>query len=118
MSRSLSLMAHCFFMTETFTDVGAVADFPEDSMHALTVAGEDVLLVHQNGQFYALVNRCSHRDYPLDTGELLDGAVKCEWHGAKFNLETGKGTLPAVKKVKLFQVVLEDERVKISLQER
>ena len=109
-------MAHCFFMTETFSDVGAVADFPEDSMHALTVAGEDVLLVRQSGQFYALVNRCSHRDYPLDTGELLDGAVKCEWHGAKFNLETGKGTLPAVKKVKLFQVVLEGERVKISLQ--
>ena len=104
-------------MTETFTDVGAVADFPDDSMHALTVAGEDVLLVRQNGAFYALVNRCSHRDYPLDTGELLDGAVKCEWHGAKFNLETGKGTLPAVKKVKLFQVVLEGERVKISLQE-
>ena len=86
-------------------------------MHALTVAGEDVLLVHQSGQFYALLNRCSHRDYQLETGELLDGAVKCEWHGATFNLETGKGTLPAVKKVKLFQVVLEDERVKISLQQ-
>lgn len=104
-------------MTQTFTDVGAVGDFPEDTMHALEVAGEDVLLVRQNGQFYALLNRCTHRDYPLHTGELLDGAVKCEWHGAKFSLETGKGTIPAVKKIKLFQVVVEEERVKISVQE-
>ena len=104
-------------MTETFTDVGAVADFPENSMHALQVGGEDVLLVRQDGQFYACVNRCTHRDYPLDTGELLDGAVKCEWHGAKFDLETGRGTIPAVKKLRLFQVVVEGDRVKISVQE-
>lgn len=104
-------------MTETFTDVGAVTDFPDDSMHALQVGGEDVLLVRQNGQFYALVNRCTHRDYPLGTGELLDGAVKCEWHGAKFDLGTGKPTLPAVKKIRLFQVVVAGERVKIAVQE-
>ena len=104
-------------MTETFTDVGATTDFPEDSMRALEVAGEAVLLVHQAGQFYALADRCSHREYPLHTGELLDGAVKCEWHGAKFNLETGKGTIPAIKKVRLYQARVEDERVFVSVQE-
>ncbi len=99
-----------------FTDVGAVADFPDDTMHPLEIAGEAVLLVHQAGQFYALADRCTHREYPLHTGELLDGAVKCEWHGAKFNLETGKGTIPAIKKVRLYGVHLEGDRVLISLQ--
>lgn len=118
MSTSFPLIAHgSLLMTETFTDVGAVADFPDDSMHALQVAGEDVLLVRQNGQFYALVDRCTHRDYPLHTGELLEGAVRCEWHGAKFSLETGRATIPAVKKIKLFQVLVDGERVKISVQE-
>ena len=104
-------------MTETFTDVGAVADFPENTMHPVEVAGEAVLLVHQNGQFYALADRCTHREYPLHTGELLDGAVKCEWHGAKFNLETGKPTMPAVKKIRLYQTHVEGDRILVALQE-
>ncbi len=104
-------------MTESFIDVGAVTDFPEDTMRAVEVAGEAVLLVCQNGQFYALADRCSHREYPLHTGELLDGAVKCEWHGAKFDLETGKGTIPAIKKIRLYGVRLSEERVLVSVQE-
>lgn len=104
-------------MTETFTDVGAVSDFPENSMHALTVAGEAVLLVHQEGQFYALADRCTHKEYPLHDGELLDGAVKCDWHGAKFDLKTGKPTIPAVKKLRLYAARVEGERVLVSVQE-
>jgi 3-phenylpropionate/trans-cinnamate dioxygenase ferredoxin component len=72
--------------------------------------------VHQNGQFYALANRCTHREYPLHTGELLDGAVKCEWHGAKFNLETGKPTIPAMKKVRLYTTRVEAGRVLVLVQ--
>jgi len=104
-------------MTENLIDVGAVTDFPEGTMHSLEIAGEAVLLVHQNGRFYALANRCTHREYPLHTGELLDGAVKCEWHGARFNLETGKPTIPAMKKVRLYGVQVENGRVLVSLQE-
>jgi len=104
-------------MTENLVDVGAISDFPEDTMHPLEIAGEAVLLVRQGGQFYALANRCTHREYPLHTGELLDGAVKCEWHGAKFNLETGKPTIPAMKKVRLYGVRVEGDRVLVSLQE-
>lgn len=103
-------------MTENLIDVGAVADFPENTMHPLEVAGEAVLLVHQDGQFYALANRCTHREYPLHTGELLDGAVKCEWHGAKFNLGTGKPTIPAMKKVRLYGTQVEAGRVFITVQ--
>lgn len=103
-------------MTETFTDVGAVTDFPENSMHPLDIEGEAVLLVHQGGQFYALADRCTHKEYPLHDGELLDGAVKCDWHGAKFNLQTGKPTIPAVKKIRLYQAQVENDRVLVSVQ--
>ena len=103
-------------MTETFTDIGAVTDFPNDSMRPVEVEGEAVLIVCQNGQFYALTDRCTHREYPLHTGELLEGAVKCEWHGAKFNLETGKPTLPAIKKVQLYQTEVRDGHVFVSVQ--
>jgi 3-phenylpropionate/trans-cinnamate dioxygenase ferredoxin subunit len=104
-------------MTENLVDIGAVSDFPEGTMHPVEVAGEAVLLVHQNGQFYALADRCTHREYPLHTGELLEGAVKCEWHGAKFNLETGKPTIPAVKKIRLYETRVEGDRILVALQE-
>ncbi len=105
------------FMTENLIDVGAVTDFPENTMHPLELSGRSVLLVRQGGQFYALENRCTHKKYPLHTGELLDGAVKCEWHGAKFDLQSGKPTLPAVKKARLYEVRIDAQRVLITVQE-
>jgi len=86
-------------------------------MHPVRVGDRDVLLIHQGGAFYALEDRCTHKAYPLHNGELLEGAVKCDWHGAKFDLKTGKPTLPAIKKVRLYRTRVEGGRVFIEYQE-
>ena len=104
-------------MTETRVCVGSQADFADNSMTAFDVADESVLVVYQGGKFYALRNQCTHAAISLDTGELLDGAVKCNAHGAKFNLETGKPTLPAIKKIRLYQVEVLEGKVYINAQE-
>jgi len=104
-------------MKETNTKVGAVSDFPEESMHSFEIEGEDVLLVHQEGKFYALEDKCTHDNGILHDGELLDGWVKCERHGAKFNLETGAATLPAIKKIRIYKVEIVDDEVYINMQE-
>lgn len=102
-------------MTER-VKVGNVEDFAADTMTAVEVAGEAVLLVHQNDQFYALPNQCTHAKFPLDDGELLDGKVKCQYHGATFDLETGKATMPAIKKIRLFRADVEAGEVFVTLQ--
>ena len=104
-------------MKETNTRVGAVADFPEESMHSFVVEGQDVLLIHQQGKFYALEDKCTHDNGVLHDGELMDGWVKCERHGAKFNLETGAATLPAIKKVRLYKAEVSEGEVYINMQE-
>lgn len=104
-------------MTQGRVAAGKVSDFPENSMHPLEVQGRPVVLVHQGGKFYAIEDRCTHDNGILHDGELLDGAVKCDRHGAKFNLETGKGTLPAVKKVRLYQTLVEEDTVYVHYQE-
>lgn len=86
-------------------------------MQAVTVADQDFLIVHQEGQFYALPNQCTHARFPLEDGELLEGKVKCQYHGASFDLETGKPSLPAVKKIKLYTTKVEDDKVFVLLQE-
>jgi 3-phenylpropionate/trans-cinnamate dioxygenase ferredoxin component len=103
-------------MTEK-TAIGQISDFAENSMRSFEIAGRDVLVVYQGGKFYALENRCTHDNGILHDGELLDGAVQCERHGAKFNLETGKPTLPAVKKIRLYQTEVIDDMVYLRLQE-
>lgn len=104
-------------MTEGRVEVGRVDDFPDNSMRPVEVAGREVLVVHQSGEFFAMEDRCTHDNGILHDGELLDGAVKCERHGAKFDLRTGRPTMPAVKKIRLYQTVVEDGVVYVNYQE-
>ena len=36
-----------------------------------------------------LANRCSHRGGPLAEGDLVDGCLRCPWHGSEFDVTTG-----------------------------
>jgi 3-phenylpropionate/trans-cinnamate dioxygenase ferredoxin subunit len=103
--------------TLTRSDVGAVDDFPESSITALELEGRAIVLIRQGGAFYAMPDRCTHARYPLSDAELLEGKVKCAHHGATFDLHTGKPTLPAVKKIRLYDVDVVDGRVLVSVQE-
>lgn len=92
--------------------VGAEAELPEGSQTAVTVGGVGVVVVRYEGQFYALRNNCTHKDYPLLGGEVSQGRITCEKHGAKFELATGKPrTLPAVKPVRVYRTLVEDGEV-------
>lgn len=104
-------------MTESRHDVGALADFAEDALTKVTVEGQDVVVIRQGAEVYAVPDRCTHAKYPLHDGELLDGKIKCVHHGATFDLRSGRPTLPAVKKLRLFDAEIEDGRVVVTLQQ-
>lgn len=92
--------------------VGAEAELPEGSQTEVTVDGVGVVVVRFEGQFYALRNNCTHKDYPLLGGEVQLGRITCAKHGAKFELATGKAkTLPAVKPVKVYRTLVEGGEV-------
>ena len=103
--------------TETRLRVGAVADFTEGSMTAVTIGNQPVVVVRQGGEFFAVPDRCTHAAYPLHDGELLEGKIRCIHHGATFDLRTGRPTMPAVKKLRLFDIAVEDGAVYVTLQE-
>ena len=62
------------------------------------------------GTVVAFTDQCSHREFPLSAGEILeDGTVECPWHGARFDCRTGavlRG--PACDAVKVHEVRVED----------
>lgn len=100
-------------------DVGPVESFAEDSITPFLLDGNEVIVIKDAGSFYALPDRCTHARYPLNDGELTgDGKIRCIRHGATFDLETGRPTMPALIKIRLFEARVEDGRVLVSLQER
>lgn len=105
-------------VTEGRIAVGKVGDFADNSMTPFEVAGREVLVVYQSGAFFALEDRCTHDNGILHDGELLQGAVKCGRHGAKFDLASGKPTLPAVKKVRLYDTQIDGGILYVKYQER
>ncbi|XP_058062724.1 apoptosis-inducing factor 3-like isoform X1 [Anopheles bellator] len=64
-------------------------DIGENQMKQLELGEGKVLLVRQRGKLTAIGSKCSHYNAQLVTGALGDGRVRCPWHGACFNVETG-----------------------------
>ncbi|MFJ3925543.1 Rieske 2Fe-2S domain-containing protein [Streptomyces sp. NPDC090022] len=70
--------------------VGLVSDFPVGRVVRATVDGVDVAVVRESGgTVRVLAERCSHMGGPLAEGELVDGCLRCPWHGSLFRLSDG-----------------------------
>ena len=99
-------------------DVGPADAFAEDTITAVTVDDRELVIVRQDGRVYAMPDRCTHAKKPLHDGELdVPGKITCIHHGATFDLETGAATMPALKKLQLFDAAIQDGRVVVTLQE-
>ncbi len=102
-----------------FVKAAAVDEVPKRGLLDLEIDGQKIVLVATgDGAYYALKDQCSHEDYPLSDGELLDDheRVECIYHGAKFNVKTGKAVaLPAIKPVPSYEVKVEDGDILVDL---
>lgn len=69
-----------------------------------------IALVRNNqGEVFALGDKCSHGEISLSEGFVDDQTIECWAHGAKFSLATGKPlSLPAYEPVPTFEVILEN----------
>lgn len=57
-----------------------------------------------DGSFSAMHDLCTHADARFSQGWLEEGCVACPWHGAQFDIRTGKAlSLPATEDVKMFK---------------
>ncbi|CAL1545244.1 unnamed protein product [Lymnaea stagnalis] len=97
-------------MTEAIA--GDVQDFQDGQMKEIEVGDQKVLLVKEDGQFYAIGNKCTHYGAPLSKGAYCKGVVRCPWHGACFNVKTGDiEDFPGLDSVHKFEVEVRDGKV-------
>jgi len=73
-----------------FVEVGKVNEIPDGKMKHVEVDGKEVLVANVGGKFYAISDRCGHMNALLSMGNLTGNTVTCPFHGAKFDIITGK----------------------------
>jgi NADPH-dependent 2,4-dienoyl-CoA reductase/sulfur reductase-like enzyme/nitrite reductase/ring-hydroxylating ferredoxin subunit len=89
----------------------SLSDFKERKL-AGHVAGEEVLLVHGEGGVFAIGAHCSHYHAPLADGLVVGNSVRCPWHHACFDLQSGEAVrAPAISSVGSWKVEEHDGRI-------
>ncbi|HEX6391060.1 MAG TPA: non-heme iron oxygenase ferredoxin subunit [Solirubrobacteraceae bacterium] len=99
-------------------DVCPLAELPPGGCRKFEYEDLEIAVFNCGGELLAMEDRCSHDDGDLADGELDQGActVECPRHGSLFDLRSGKPlTLPAYEPVETFDVVIEDDVVKVDV---
>ncbi|MET0270906.1 MAG: non-heme iron oxygenase ferredoxin subunit [Sphingomonas sp.] len=79
---------------QAFVAVAKTGEIAADTAKAVTIGGRSILICNHDGRFFAVENRCSHAEQPLECGRMRWGWIACPAHGARFDLETGEPLNP------------------------
>jgi 3-phenylpropionate/trans-cinnamate dioxygenase ferredoxin component len=96
--------------------VASVEHVPDGTMKMVQIDGTDILVVHQDGGFYAMQGVCSHEYFELDKGFLTGDSITCALHLSRFDLETGEPLdPPAELPLAVYPVTVDDGQIVLEL---
>ena len=82
----------------------------------LQIGGTEILVCREEGRFYAVENLCPHMEKPLDKSRIRGGVLTCPFHGAQFELASGKVLRgPAVSCLPSYPVRIVGEKIYVAL---
>jgi 3-phenylpropionate/trans-cinnamate dioxygenase ferredoxin subunit len=97
--------------------VASEAEFEERNLIPVEAGYEAVVVAKIGPNYFAIEDRCSHDDNPLDEGDIIDGQVVCPRHGGRFDPATGEARrMPAVAPVRTFPVKVEGGSVFVEVE--
>jgi 3-phenylpropionate/trans-cinnamate dioxygenase ferredoxin subunit len=100
----------------SFLRACSTGDVAPGTALAVTVDDVAVAVVHDEDDWYAIYDECSHAAVPLSEGEVEGSQIECWLHGSMFDLRTGKPTnLPATEPVAIYPVRVEGDDVLVDV---
>lgn len=98
--------------------IAPLDDLPQGRGLRVEYGEHRIAVFRVDDHVYAIGDRCSHAEASLAEGEIFDLEVECPRHGSSFDLETGvPSTLPATSPVPVYDVVVEDGEVFLTILE-
>jgi nitrite reductase/ring-hydroxylating ferredoxin subunit len=80
------------------------------------VNGTEIALFNLAGEVHAIDNNCTHVGGPLCEGEISGSEVICPWHGAAFDIRTGRAAgPPAIESLNRYNVRIADGNIEIEV---
>lgn len=106
-------------MMAVLVDVGSLDEFADGAARRVAVGSERVAVVRLGDDLYAIADTCSHANVSLAEGEVDrdEKTLECWKHGSAFSLVDGEPcSLPAIRPVATYDVVVDDGRVLIQVE--
>ncbi|HEX7119921.1 MAG TPA: non-heme iron oxygenase ferredoxin subunit [Longimicrobiales bacterium] len=99
-----------------YVKAASLDDLAPGTLLGVEVGGVRICLANVDGEVYAIQDNCTHKDFPLSAGDLDDCRLECAWHGAKFDVKTGRAlSLPAIRPVRTYEVKIEDGQILVAV---
>jgi nitrite reductase/ring-hydroxylating ferredoxin subunit len=100
----------------SFVKVATIDEIPPGRARLVEVSGNEIALFNIGGTFHAIENSCTHVGGPLCEGEIQGTEVTCPWHGATFDIPTGRALgPPAFEAVNRYEVRVEGPDIQIEI---
>lgn len=99
-------------MTATWIEIGKVSDIPQQGSRCV-VAGDLTIAVFRTkeDEFFALEDKCPHKQGPLSQGIVHDGCVTCPLHNWVISLATGEAQGADEGRTKSYPVRIDGETI-------
>ena len=100
-----------------WTHAATLSEIDPGSAKAVQAGGEgrSIALFNVDGRIFATDNQCPHMGYPLTRGVVRNGILTCDWHGRRFDLESGGCFNNMCDDLAVFPVEMRDEEIWIHL---
>jgi vanillate O-demethylase monooxygenase subunit len=78
---------------------------------ARTICGKPIAMFRSGGEVIALHDACAHRQYPLSAGRVVDGHIRCGYHGFEYGVDgvctrvPGQDEIPGNTRVDTYRVI-------------
>ncbi len=91
-------------------------ELPNGRVKSVTAGHTGICLVHHEGTFCAVDNKCPHQGGPLGEGSIEGGKIRCPWHGWDFE-PCGGSSDGFDDGLAAFEVKIENDAVYVGIEE-
>jgi len=99
-----------------YIEIAPASELPSGERLFVDVDDKTIVVFNIAGQFYAILDVCSHDDGPVGEGDLEGYNITCPRHGAEFDVRSGKVMqMPAVVDIPAYPVRVVNGNIEVGI---